>query len=561
MIGVTTVVDKFRHHHLPQLDHRIDSKTRMILQSIISIIMILTLLLLLEYDITTFHVAAFSSFDVLSSSRCRFVKVVPFYQNQQQPQQHPTNTFQLWNERYTSNLFARNRYSQASSSSSSSSSFSIRRISTVPNTLLFSSSRPLLNVALDQPLYTPIRRYFGENFLSLRISHLLNSIVGVLPAFLQTFHNKSLTVRLIKYALICFIVFVCSKFILNKADLSTTSTTSTSSPITPTVSSVTPKEVVPMPFDPNVNEGWSICKLQSIVPFGVGSTSKTTKVSSPYLRITMTLPQTNYILPLQLGQPIHICGLDRNGNAVQAEFYPFPDQQLSSSHSKPTSGYFSLLVPNPAIDSTKTIDTVTLHSEENSNNDLQQRKVVQLLQDYMNTGDTEIAIHPGVTSKLQYRGSHYPVTEIIYLAIGSTGIVPVLDQVRTVLQSSAKSQNSENGSGVERVSVVWITSSIEEFDSLSNVLKQVYEKYPAQLAVSCGVEMSLQSSMTQEIAAEYFFDNNVEINDSVPTFQPGMMAIISVEGIPHTSTALVRQMAKTYLQRLKGFPLDCMCVL
>jgi hypothetical protein len=211
-------------------------------------------------------------------------------------------------------------------------------------------------------------------------------------------------------------------------------------------------------------------------------------------------------------------------------------------------------------------DAAAIDLDENSkNNDRQQRRVVQLLQDYQNTGDTEIAIHPGATTKLQYRGTHYPVTEIIYLVIGSTGIVPIVDQVRTVLHSSTSSTSKTStpgtSSGVERISVVWITSTVQEFDALSDSLKVIYEKFPTQLAVSCGVEKSLQSSMTQEIAAEYFFDNNIEINDTIPSFQPGMMAIISVEGIPHTSASLLRKVATTYLQQQKQFPIDCLCVL
>ena len=109
--------------------------------------------------------------------------------------------------------------------------------------------------------------------------------------------------------------------------------------------------------------------------------------------------------------------------------------------------------------------------------------------------------------------------------------------------------------------MVWITSSLQEFDALSPVLKQVYEKYPTQLAVTCGVEANLQSSMTKEIAAEYFFDNNIEINDTIPSFQPGTIAIISIEGVPHTSPSLLRNEATTYLQRKKQFPVDCICVL
>ena len=315
-----------------------------------------------------------------------------------------------------------------------------------------------------------------------------------------------------------------------------------------------------MPFDPTVNEGWSICKLHSIVPYGAASKTKNLSEEasslSPYLRITMTLPQSNYILPLQLGQPIHICGLDRNGNAIQAEFYPFHESGTSPS---PSPGYFSLLVPNPTKH--KTLDASTVDLDETSNNDLQQRRVVQLLQDYQKTGDTEIAIHPGVTSKLQYHGKHYPGTEIVYLVIGSTGIVPILEQARTVLRSSSSSETSTRRSGVERVSVVWITGTIEEFDALSDNLKQIYDQYPTQLAVTCGVESNLQSSMTQEIAADYFFDNNMEINDTIPNFQPGMIAIISVEGVPPTSASLLRKVATTYLQRQKQFPLDCMCVL
>ena len=515
----------------------------------------------------TLYIAAFTS-----SSSCRYSLVKslptnPLRQQQQQQQQHRAKSqmFHLRSERYANVVTARKQFPAGLSSP-------LKRHRTL-NTMLFSSNTyyPFLNVALDQPLYqnTPIRQYFTDNLLLRPVTVALKSVMGFLPMLLHSFQNLALsntamTVRLIKYAFLCFTLFMCSKYIWKNTDRLTSVAASTrtvpSSTARTTTATTKAKEVVPMPFDPNINEGWSICKLQSIVPYGSKGSQKFLKptAASPYLLLTMALPQSNYVLPLQLGQTIHICGLDRNGNARPAEFHPFVDP---TGPQRP--GTFTLLVPNPsryrdnsmtAIESDGTSDDNHSHS-----NDLQQLRVVHLLQDYMTTGDTEIAIHPGITSKLQYRGSHYPVTEIIYFVIGSTGIVPVLDQVSTVLTSS--SATAQPGSGVERVSMVWITSCIEEFETFSSALKQMYETYSTQLAVSCGVETSLQSSMTQEIASDYFFETNVEINDSIPTFQPGMAAIISIEGLPHTSTSLLRQGAVKYLERQRGFPTDCICIL
>jgi hypothetical protein len=156
-------------------------------QSFMCIILILTIL---RCDVITnfVHVAAFSSSDVLSSSRCSFVKVVPSHQPQ-----HPPSTFHLRSEQCNNIIRHRNQYSASLSSSS------IRRTSTIPNTMLFTYNSPyypLLDVALDQPLYTPIRRYFWDssvNFLLLRINSLLNYIMGFLPALLHTLNNLVLS--------------------------------------------------------------------------------------------------------------------------------------------------------------------------------------------------------------------------------------------------------------------------------------------------------------------------------------------------------------------------------
>jgi hypothetical protein len=424
---------------------------------------------------------------------------------------------------------------------------------------------PLLNVALDQPLYPSVvvRKFVGEKTLTHVLLALNVIATGMIKLFLSTLQNirqLATTVPILRYTFLFVTLMICTRYLIVQLQKSDTTTFLPST----LLSATRTKNIVPMPFDTNVNEGWAICKLKSITPYG----------KTPYLHANMILPQRNYMLSLPMGQPLHICGLDRNGNAVQAEFHPFQSQYRTLQQRL---GHVSLLLPDPSKVMTRTIDPRVSDVVQKSNtkyqnsndNTIQQLRVAQLLQDYMKTGDTELAIHPGI-SKLEYNGSYHPVTEMIYLVIG-TGIVPVLEQIPTVIESSSsivdvkssssssRSSSSSSSTGIERVSVVWINSAMEEFDVLSDTLKNLYERYPTQLAVTCGIETNLISSITQDIAVEYFFNNNVEMKDMIPTYQPGMMAVISIEGLQ--SSSLLQQAATSYLQRNKGYPIECMCVL
>jgi hypothetical protein len=390
------------------------------------------------------------------------------------------------------------------------------------NTLMTKSYySPLLDVALDRPLYPPFRKFFWSKTNLFGANIIRTGILGSLKVLFHKLYSimlSTLSSRIFKFLFIFTMFVFVARYVITSDILTNISTSSTSNVIEP------------LPFDPNINEGWSICKLKSIQPYGKTS----------FLLADMVLPKRNYILPLSLGQRLHVCGLDRDGNAIQAEFYPYqPQRQVRS-------GYVSLLLPDPS--------KYTLQQQSNlSNDDVQQLQVAQLLQDYVQTGDTEIAIHPGI-SKLEYRGT-YPVTDIIYVVIG-TGIVPVLDQIRAVLKTTSPTSDT---SGIEFVSLVWINHSIDDFDIISKLLKNEYYDHSTKLAVTCGVETNLQPSITQPQAAQYFFENNIEINDTVPNFQPGMMLVLSIEGIQ--SASLLRTVATTYMQQKKGFPNECICVM
>ena len=151
----------------------------------------------------------------------------------------------------------------------------------------------------------------------------------------------------------------------------------------------------------------------------------------------------------------------------------------------------------------------------------------------MKTGD-EIALKPA-ESRFVYRGEALPVTDIVYIAYG-IGIVPVLDQLRSVLPDGASS--------VGAVSVVWINPNAEDFDVISEQLEREYLKYKTKLAVTCVVDNMVTNTL----------GDNREIEGAVPSFVSGTMAAISAP------PGVVTDKTKQYLRR-RGYPEGCVCVL
>ena len=87
----------------------------------------------------------------------------------------------------------------------------------------------------------------------------------------------------------------------------------------------------PMPFDySNDNEGWGVCTLRSKRRLG----------RSSFVQYEFDLPESDYVLPLDLGQQISVCCLDNHSNVAKGEFFCYnPD-------SRTRLGTFSILAPN-----------------------------------------------------------------------------------------------------------------------------------------------------------------------------------------------------------------------
>jgi len=262
---------------------------------------------------------------------------------------------------------------------------------------------------------------------------------------------------------------------------------------------------VPMPFDQSDNEGWGVCTLRSKRRLG----------KSSLVRYDFDLPRTEYILPLELGQQISLCCLDSNENVAKGDFYPYqPEPQI------PT-GSFSILAPN--------------HPSPHDNELAVGRDTAnfcRVLKQDMRVGD-EIAIKPG-SRKLHYKGQYLPVTDMVYVCFG-VGVVPVLEQVRAVLPKGSSSVNV--------VTVVWINHNAKEFDVNAELLEKEYMKYKTKLAVLCIVEDLSITAM----------EDNVEISEAIPDFQPGTMVVL-------VGPEQYVENAVQFLED-RGFPSDCICVL
>jgi ferredoxin-NADP reductase len=160
------------------------------------------------------------------------------------------------------------------------------------------------------------------------------------------------------------------------------------------------------------------------------------------------------------------------------------------------------------------------------------------LKEDLKEGD-EIAVQLGPQT-LHYRGQYLPVTDMVYMASGP-GIVPIVEQVRAVLPSGKSS--------VKAVSVVWINHNAHDFDVALDALEKEYFKYSKKLLVSCLVEPKWNGKKSEAPR----MDQNDEINEAVPNFNPGTMAVLS-------GPRRFADKAKIYLIS-RGYPEDCICVL
>lgn len=255
---------------------------------------------------------------------------------------------------------------------------------------------------------------------------------------------------------------------------------------------------VPMTFD---NEsGWGVCTYLGGEPVR----------KSGYVRHDFSLPEKDNVVPLSLGQNVALCSLDNHDNVVQGEFYPYSKRNLQ--------GKLSILLP--AGD-----DVETELGRDRSN-------FAKVLKEELQVGD-EIAMKLGDVG-LTYRGQFLPVKEMVFITAGD-GVIPAIDQVRTVLP--------EGASSVQLASVLWCCKDTKDFDIADKELETEYKKYPSKLAVTC-VDDDFQGSDMKD---------NEDIVESVPDFLPGTMAIVA-------GPRSFRAKAKKYLST-RGYPSDTICVM
>jgi hypothetical protein len=218
-------------------------------------------------------------------------------------------------------------------------------------------------------------------------------------------------------------------------------------------------------------------------------------------------------LPLELGQQIRLCCLDEQDRVAQGDFYPYVETIDASL------GRFCIVAPN-------LIDEASFSFGEETAN------LCRVLKGDVRVGD-EIAIQPAKT-KLAYKGQYLPVTDLVYIAFG-VGIVPVLEQVRTVLPKGSSS--------VRNTSVLWINQETKDFDVIAELLEKEYNQYRTKLAVSCIVE-----DLTVGTIAD-----SIEISEAIPDFVPGTMAVVA-------GPQAFMDMAVEFLED-RAYPSDTICLL
>ena len=286
---------------------------------------------------------------------------------------------------------------------------------------------------------------------------------------------------------------------------------------------------VPMVFgqsdgDSSSSTGWGVCTLtnkrlilsknNSSSNYSGGSSSSTSNVEGPveYVEYTFDLPRQDNTLPLELGQQISLCCLDNSQKMAKGDFY------LASSRFQ--QGSFSIILPyNRTSEEMK--DSIGITRSE----------FAHVLDDELVVGD-EVAIKPGPKT-LQYKGQYLPVTNMLYF-VADDGVVPILDQVKSVLPNGSSS--------VKNVNVVWLNNRSEQFDVAYDELEKEFYKYNSKLEVSCCLMNDYEK-----------IQDNSEVRESIPDFRPGVMAVVAG---PSTFVAP----ALRYLRR-RGYPKDVVCTL
>lgn len=81
------------------------------------------------------------------------------------------------------------------------------------------------------------------------------------------------------------------------------------------------------------SDGWGVCSLRAKRKVG----------KSGFVQYDFDLPESDYVLPLKLGQQVSLCCLDNNNAVSKGDFYPY------STSAKPKKGVFSIVAPNKKV--------------------------------------------------------------------------------------------------------------------------------------------------------------------------------------------------------------------
>lgn len=262
-----------------------------------------------------------------------------------------------------------------------------------------------------------------------------------------------------------------------------------------------------MVFEGDGEDGWGVCTLASVQKLG----------RSQYTEYEFKLPRQDHVLQLALGQQLTLCCLDSADNVAKKNLYVYSKKSKKGKRQ----GHFSI-VARKYVPEDKTEMKKRRARGEGS--------FEQVLATELDIGD-EIALQPGPRT-LDYKGEYLPVTDMVYFAAGD-GIVPVMEQVKSVLPPGSSSVNG--------VSVIWANSDDKDFDIALSTLEDEYFKYSTKLAVSCIVERVSK------------LKGNAEVDEAVPDFNPGTMAVVS--GPKSFAVEAIAVLLN------KGYPENCICVL
>ncbi|CAM9490177.1 unnamed protein product, partial [Chrysoparadoxa australica] len=212
---------------------------------------------------------------------------------------------------------------------------------------------------------------------------------------------------------------------------------------------------------------WSVCTL-----------AERTKVGSSCMMYRFRLQGPNCVLPLQLGQEVTLCSLNRQNQVMNGSFYPLSPRD--------SAGHFEIV-------------TGREHQDEGGEG------FADLL-GLLAIGD-EVAVRPGM-QRLVYQGPYTPITDVLMVASG-LGIVPMLQMVRELLPSRESS--------VDTASVVWLNEHAEDF-ALYDLLETAFYKFHRKLDVSCIIERDL---FGHQLAS------NEKVREAIPEFKIGALAVVS----------------------------------